>query len=648
MDPTAIANDGPSGNPNPGEGTWSALGRGDLLLRAIVECSLDGILVTDPDGRFVEVNPAFCELIGLSRDQLLGRRYADFAPADSDVARLRSRFLGCGRDRGTVAIVRPDGELRYVEYAVRAQVIDDLNVSVMRDITARLEASERHGETAQLLEALVATAPVGIALLDGDGHLEIWNQAARRITGFRREEVEAGTAILTDDDRRGLAEVVGTGLSGENLAVRRQTRDGQWIDLMVSHAPLPAPEGQTGRHIVTFADVTEYRRLERQLLEAQKMEAIGLLAGGVAHDFNNMLSAIQGFAGVVESDLPEGDPLREDVEEILAASSRAAELTRQLLQVSRRQPMEMRALDLCDLLSGLERMLARVLGEDVLLTIRRPTGAAVIRADRTHIEQIVLNLVVNARDAMPGGGQLGIEVDRVRVEAAIADLAAGDYVRLAVTDTGTGMDEVTLRRVFEPFYTTKAKGRGTGLGLPTVYGIVHQLGGHIAIDSSPGRGTRVTVHLPPAAGEPVVGTRAPGRDDDLSGTGTVLVVEDEPAVRRMIGHVLERHGYQVHLAANAGEALLLAEQEAVDLVLTDVVMPRFSGFELVARLRETRPALPVLYVSGYSDGRPQPAAAAGEVLAKPFQPAELLRRVRRLLGPQPSATGASTGTGSRR
>ena len=518
---------------------------------------------------------------------------------------------------------------------------------------ARLRQEER-----RMTEALRASteqyrllfdqAPYPMWVVDAETlcFLEV-NHAASERYGYSRDELLASSLmeILPPEERGALAGVSGV-LVGALTAGRRhhRTKAGELLDVAVSSRPL-AFRGRSAV-LTVIDDFTERQRLEGQLRQAQKMEAVGRLAGGVAHDFNNLLTIIVGYSEVIGLWLAERPELREQaeqIEEISRAAERGAALTRQLLAFSRKQALRPRIVGLNAIVAEVETMLGRLIGDDVELVTRLQPGVSPVLVDPGQIEQVIVNLAVNARDAMENGGRLLIETADVELDAAYAEahdgVTAGPHVRLTICDTGSGMDAATRARIFEPFFTTKEAGRGTGLGLATVDGIVAQSGGHVEVESEPGRGTVFRIYFPSAgaAGEPPVAPAAAGAVAAAQlGAETVLLIEDDPALRRLTSIQLERAGYSVLEAAGPAEAIALAGEQAapIHLVLTDVVMPGMSGPQAAARLAVLRPEARLLYMSGYVGdvighrGVVPPGAA---LIEKPFTVTGLLRKVREVL-----------------
>jgi PAS domain S-box-containing protein len=489
---------------------------------------------------------------------------------------------------------------------------------------------------------------------DVEGRVRNLNEVAARLTGWSTE-LAAGRPLaevlpLVDGEGRPIespvsrviAEGVVLGLSPDTSLV---ARDGRRIPVQDSAAPIRDDAGEVVGAVVVFRDATDQlevqeqlRKAEERLRHSQKMEAIGQLAGGIAHDFNNLMTVVLGYGEILRSTLPLTADAAEGLNAIEYAAQRAADLSRQLLAVGRRQMLKLEAVDLNAVLRELAGMLERVIGEDVELRVSCADDLAPVRADRGQLEQVILNLATNARDAMPDGGRLELRTQRADVDAWFARSQEGPppgrYAALDVTDTGTGMDEATRERIFEPFFTTKEPGRGTGLGLSSVYGIVEQSGGAIRVHSEPGRGTSFRIYLPIADGETAAPAAPPIPDHLLRGAETIAIVEDHAPVRDLVRHALEHLGYAVITAADAHEALaLLRSAPAVDLVLIDLVMPRLNGIELWERLRIERPGLKVLLMSGYAaetvlDGR---LPAGVPFLPKPFTLATIAAHVRRAL-----------------
>jgi PAS domain S-box-containing protein len=503
-----------------------------------------------------------------------------------------------------------------------------------------------------LLDSIVENLPMMVFVKDAaELRFERINRAGEVLLGVARDELLGKTdhdfftaqqaSFFQAKDRETLSAASPIEVAEEPIATPRGLR---WLRTMKMAI---RNEKGTATHLLGISeDITprrdmaeQLRRTEDQLRQSQKLEAVGRLAGGIAHDFNNLLSVILTYTSVIVDDLNPADPLRSEIEQVHIAGERAVDLTRQLLAFSRQQVLAPRVVDLNETLASMEKMLRRLLGEDVQLSLLCARGLGAIFADAGQIEQVLMNLVINARDAMPEGGRLTIETAGVELDAEFAaahlGVPPGSYVMLAVSDTGIGMDAATRARVFEPFFTTKGPGKGTGLGLATVFGIVHQSGGTIWVYSELGRGTTFKIYLPRATASvrtapPRVEERARG------GLETILLVEDDDAVRTIVRMILRRAGYDVLEAQNGGEAFLVCEQHEapIHLLLTDVVMPRMSGRQLADRLVALLPDMPVIYMSGYTDDaivHQGVLEADVDFLQKPITPEPLLRKVRAVL-----------------
>src|SRR5581483_8348663 len=512
------------------------------------------------------------------------------------------------------------------------------------DVTDRLKTERRMRQSEERFSTVFRSSPVGITLsTESDGRYLDANPAFLRMIGYTHEEINGRTAyrvkIWNDpQEREMMIEQLGHFDPTRPLEVRFRNRQGK-VRLVEIAAERVELQDQPCVLAVT-QDVTEARLLEQQFRQAQKMEAIGLLAGGVSHDFNNMLGVIIGYSELTRERITEDASAQKYVGEIRRAAERAAALTRQLLAFSRQQQQVPRILNINSIVSNLKGMLSRMIGEDITLVFQPEESLGSVRVDLVQMEQVLMNLAVNARDAMPNGGELIIETKNTYLDESYIGqqdpVKPGHYVLLSVSDTGCGMDPATLSQIFEPFFTTKEAGKGTGLGLATVWGIVQQSNGYISVYSDMGRGTTLKIYLPrldlPAEGlmPPELNTVAP------SGNETVLVVEDEIALRELAVSVLERKGYQVLSAADGRTAVEIANafEGDIALVLTDVIMPRMTGPELVNELRKNRSQLKVVYMSGYArnlvvdEGMIKAEMA---MLSKPFSSLELLTKVREIL-----------------
>jgi len=496
-----------------------------------------------------------------------------------------------------------------------------------------------------------------LIITDRRGTIEYVNPAFETLTGYSRKEVVGQTPRILKSGQhppqlyREMWEVISAGQVFRGVMVNRK-KNGDTFVAEKTITPLRDASGEVTHFISNDRDITDKRRLESQLQQAQKMDAIGRLAGGIAHDFNNLLMVISAYAELMQDTLGTEHPLRRHVDEILKASRSAADLTRKLLGFSRKQMQSLQLLDLNQVLRDISKMLPRLIGEDIELKLAPGATVLSIRADPVQIEQIVMNLAANARDAMPKGGRLTIETTAVHLDESYvlrhSIVPVGDYVMLAVTDTGEGIAPEHLNHIFEPFYTTKAEGKGTGLGLATVYGIVKQNGGFVWVYSEDGLGTSFKIYLPRAE-KTVRKTEAapPPPEKDLSGSETLLLVEDEAAVRQSTHQFLILCGYRVLEAKNGEEALKIAQNHAgeIHLMITDVVMPQMGGAKLAEQLAKARPRMKVLFVSGYAENtvlRHGAIDVTNSFLQKPFGLKRLAGKIREVLNTELSAAAAAS------
>ena len=634
----------------------------EARFRHVFEAANVGKSITQPTGE-MSVNRAYAEQLGYTPEELKGKTWRDLvAPQDLPIAEAL-----------VAGLLKPDGpsaarrELRYLHKG-GSIVWADLNTAVWRDdegrrvgfittvvdITERKKAEEALSANEAFIRTVMDNLPVGVAVHSvlpelrfsyiNDMYLQLYRttrEALARPEGFWE-------AVYLDPDLRARAAQSAFELyrrdelhtiRWEDVPIRRPGEPTTYVSATATKVPgtelvVSIVWDETARHQAE----AERTHLEQQLLQGQRMEAVGRLAGGVAHDFNNLLSVIISYAGFIAESLSTSDPSYADVCEIQKAGERAAALTRQLLAFSRRQILQPEVLNLNHVVISVVDMLRRLLGEDITVETFLAEGLHNVLADPGQLDQVIMNLAVNGRDAMPDGGTLSIETANVSVVAGAPDqpfgLRPGRYVLLSVTDNGTGMDAVTQEHIFEPFFTTKDKGRGTGLGLSTVYGIVKQSGGAIGVHSAPGAGTTFLVYLPRV--DTALTPRRTPPPVVVSGRETVLIVEDEDAVRRSAERILRAAGYKVYTADSGGNALVLCERhgDAIDLLLADVVMPQMSGPELAARLTRQWPRIKVLYMSGYTDDALGQRGVLGRDIAfigKPFVAAALTGKVRQVL-----------------
>jgi two-component system, cell cycle sensor histidine kinase and response regulator CckA len=614
--------------------------------RSLFEYAPDGILIADRQGCYLDANRAMCEMLGYSHDELVGRHSADIVmPQEVPHIRPALAAIALTQDYNREwEFRRRDGSSVCADVMVTAMPDGNL-MAFVRDNTARNKVTAATRAADDRMRFAMHSARVGIwdmnyatGVLDWSAEMEAQYGLA---PGQFGKTFEAFAECIYPDDRAAvLAAVSQAGATGSVFSVlHRVLVNGKIRWFSGSGRFVTGADGKPLRAVGISQDVTERRLLEEQFQQAQKMDAVGRLAGGVAHDFNNLLTIILGFCEILLGEAGPDAPGSAEITEIQKAGMRAAGLTRQLLAFSRKELTELTVLDLNDILADMRPMLARLIKEDVKIVFVAGPALARIMADRGQIEQVVLNLVVNAQDAMPRGGQLTIETSHRELDENYAsthfDIAPGAYVALTVSDTGVGMSAAIVERLFEPFFTTKGVGKGTGLGLASVHGIVKNSGGGVHVYSEPGHGSSFTVYLPQVtSGEMPSMVRAPL--SVATGTETVLLVEDADALRALTMRLLERQGYKVIAASNATEAERLFEwNPSIAVLLTDVVMPGRSGPELSRQLMARRPGFKVIYMSGYTDeaivehGVLKPGIA---FLHKPFTSHMLGRKIREALG----------------
>lgn len=585
----------------------------DQRYRSLFENARDGILIADRAGRYIDANPAMCAMLGYSHAALVGLQSADIiAPSEiPQIAPALAAIVATPDYQREWEFLRQDGSTFCGD--VMATVMPDGNLmATVRDNTARNHATQAVRAADERMRFALQSARIGIWDMNYATGVLDWSDEMEAQYGLARASFPRTFAAFIDcihpDDRVGVLEAVGQATkSGSDFTVvyRVLAPDGQLRWLNGAGRVLLDAHGNPQRAVGISQDVTERHRLEAQFQQAQKMEAVGRLAGGVAHDFNNLLTVILGFCEILLEGVAPGERGSTEIGEIQKAGVRAAALTRQLLAFSRKEITELKVLDLNAVISGMQPMLARLIKEDVKLVFVTAPSLALTRADRGQIEQVVINLAVNAQDAMPKGGTLTIETSNIDLDENYASshfaVKPGAYVALTVSDSGQGMSPAVIERLFEPFFTTKGAAHGTGLGLASVHGIVAASGGSVHVYSEVEHGSTFKVYLPQAKASAAI-EAAPALAKVSAGTETVLLVEDAEALRDLTRRLLERRGYTVIAAAGASEAVgLFARNPAIAVLLTDVVMPAGSGPDLAKLLRQRRPGLKVIYMSGYTD-----------------------------------------------
>ena len=639
-----------------------------LLATSILEAIPDAVAVVNQQGVMIQINSQMEAMFGYTREELIGQKIEILVPERSRPlhdhhreqfhARPKIRRMGSGLDLNGR---RRDGSEFPVEISLSPVTTGDgmIVLSAIRDISDRKRIEEdlrrvneeldrrksrELRDSQNRLALIVDSSQDAIIGKNLDGIVTHWNKGAEHIYGYTAQEmIGRPLSVLApkekSDEIPGILRKIRAGERVEYFESVRVTKDGRSLNVSISVSPIHDAEGQVVGASTIARNITGQKKIEDQLRQSQKMEAVGRLAGGVAHDFNNLLGIVTACSELLRSRVDANG--LEYVDNIREAAKRGASLTRQLLAFSRRQPVQNQLLDVNERLKEVSKLLRPLMGDDVEIVLLPRSSSAIVEADPGQLDQVVMNLAVNSRDAMPHGGKLIIETGVFDFDEGFArehpPMTAGRYVMVAISDNGTGMDEATRSRIFEPFFTTKEIGKGSGLGLATAYGIIKQSGGHVWVYSEPGHGTTFKIYLPSA--EEKLNGRVESHEETLPASRegvTILLVEDDPMMRRLTRQMLQEHGYRVLEAEDGRSALEVIASNAapIDLTLTDVVMKRMNGPELVLRLIESNPGMKVVYMSGYTG---ELVAHQGfdtgiRLLEKPFTRADLLKTIDAALG----------------
>lgn len=631
----------------------------EVFMSSLLDGIGEGVIIVNRDFTIRSANAGFCRQVGMTCADILGYK----CHAISHHSDVPCHQLGNGCDcsvqkcfdtgqhhRALHKHYDKDGNPLFIE-TNSYPLADDTGavtsaVETLHDVTANVLLQDQLREVQARYRKLYDEAPDMMHSIDGTGRIALCNAVEAETLGYRREELigKPFMDIIAPESRHlcdaKLAALKASGSFEGELTLL--ARDGRYIPVFVKSRAIFGDNGDFLMSDTVLRDISDRKTLESQLLQAQKMEAVGLLAGGIAHDFNNILTAIIGYGNIFQMKMAVDDPNRHYIEQILASADRAANLTQGLLAFSRKQILSPKAVNLSDIVSRLQKFLVRIIGEDIELTVSPPEREAAVMADVGQIEQVLMNLATNARDAMPDGGSLMIEMERVELDRDYVRRHSfakeGQYMLLTLTDTGGGMNEATRVKIFEPFFTTKDVGRGTGLGLSIVYGIIKQHNGYINVYSEPGKGTTFRIYLPavpfeadhltPAVLAPVTG-----------GTETVLLAEDEIAVRELTRNILEEYGYKVIPAENGEEALkkFTSLAKDIDILVLDVMMPLKSGKDVLEAANKLKPGVKALFMTGYTTNMIHSRGVLDsgiELISKPFSPNAFLRKIRKILDKQ--------------
>jgi PAS domain S-box-containing protein len=623
------------------------------LFRTIIERSSDILAIIDRDTTIKYLSPSFETVLGHNIAAAMEKPGLQLAHPD-DVqlsAGMISKLITENLEfiNYEVRVRDADGQYHYMDIRARNLLNDPIIQGIAidcRDITERKLHEQALRESEERFRKVIETSGEGIAMRGANGYLTFANERFAEMLGYRAHDLVGKHVdeIIAPEYKKMLRDSLERRkVSGraETMDMQFLRKDGTRVDAILAASPMFDEHGAFTGSLGMITDITERKRLEAQLRQSQKIEAVGRLAGGVAHDFNNLLTAIRGHVELLLSEVPEESPVRTDIEEVRKAADRAASLTQQLLAFSRKQMLQPVVLEFDSVVRDMESLLRRFISADTVLIMQLQADGARVRADRSQIEQVLLNLIVNARDAMPEGGEVRVRTEAFEVTDEFARTnpgsVPGEYVKLRVTDTGLGMDQQTLSHVFEPFFTTKDVGKGTGLGLATVYGVVKQSGGYIRVSSQLGQGSTFEIFLPRVR-DPLHEHRepAPARTEKVAGE-TILVAEDEDAVRSLTCRILRKRGYHVLEARDGREAVQVAQEYQGDirLLVTDVIMPNVGGRELSESIARIKPDVRVLFMSGYTDDqllqRGVLQSGSGNFLEKPFTPDALANKVREVL-----------------
>jgi two-component system, cell cycle sensor histidine kinase and response regulator CckA len=647
-----------------------ALRESQALYFSLVDQMPAGIFRKDPQGRFVFVNSWYCRIKGMTAEHILGKTPKEVAAVKlagqsgkySEAAENQLAVQGTDHHELIMATGRQievdeeypgaDGKMQHLHVVKSALFGSDGKIigtqGILFVVTERKQAEAELSHERDLLRALLDNSPDSIYFKDAQSRFLKTSESQARLLGMKSVDELVGKSdfdFFTEEHARPAfedeQEIIRTGRPLIGKVEKEVLKDGRESWALTNKMPLRNKDGQIIGTFGISKDITERRRLEAQLFQSQKMETVGKLAGGIAHEFNSILTAIIGQSELLLGDLPPGSPLAKNATEITKAANRAASLTRQLLAYGRKQFLQPESLDLNLVVAGMETMFHNLMGTDVDVQLVPAADLHLVKADAGQIEQVIMNMVINARDAMPNGGKLILETANVAFDqesvGRFPELKPGGYVMLAITDTGTGMSDAVKARAFEPFFSTKGVGEGTGLGLSTCYGIIKQSGGHISVYSEQGRGSTFKIYLPQVESPVKIPVPRLDSPDLPGGTETILLVEDDPALREMAATLLRRLGYTVLTAANGVEALSVKHDRStghIDLLFTDVVMPHMSGKELADRVRALYPQMKILFTSAYTENAivHQGVLDKGvDLLQKPFTPSALARKLREVL-----------------